>query len=125
MSLTKVRLDMTLNGYSVDSHFASKEPSVRKIYDAILNTSTKWGVVTEEAKKTSIHLVRKTAFAGIATRKSFLILTFKSTSDFPSERISKREKASANRWHMEVKLESTTALDAEVKGWLKASYEIS
>ena len=111
--------------YSVDYHFTDKEPNVRKIYDAILKTSNRWGFVKEEAKKTSIHLVRKSAFAGIATRKSFLILTFKSTTDLPNGRIAKRERASANRWHLEIKLESPSAVDAEVRAWLKSSYEMS
>jgi len=111
--------------YSIDSHFFDKEPAVRKIYDAILKTGNKLGAVKEEAKKTSIHLVRNSAFAGIATRKSFLILTFKSRTDLANQRISKRERASANRWHMVVKLDSPAAVDAEVKAWLKSSYEIS
>ena len=111
--------------HTIDSHFTDKEPNVRKIYDAILRTSRKWGDVKEEVKKTSIHLVRKSAFAGVATRKSFLILTFKSTTALTNQRISKREQASANRWHMEVKLESPSAVDAEVKEWLKSSYEMS
>jgi hypothetical protein len=111
--------------YSIDSHFTNKESDVRKIYEAILKKSNKLGVVKEEAKKTSIHLVRKSAFAGIATRKSFLILTFKSANDLTSKRISKRERASANRWHMEVKLDSPEAVDAEVTAWLKSSYDIS
>ena len=113
------------NNQTIESHFNGKDPAVRKIYDAILNTSSKWGDVKQEAKKTSIHLVRKSAFAGIATRKSFLILTFKSTTELNNQRISRREKASANRWHMEVKIESPSAVDAEIKAWLKSSYDMS
>ena len=118
-------MSATAPTYSIDSHFTDKEPTVRNIYDAILKASKKWGTVKEEAKKTSIHLVRKSAFAGIATRKSYLILTFKSAADLANERISKRERASARRWYMEVKLESPAAVDTEIKTWLKASYEIS
>jgi len=114
-----------LTTHSIDTHFRDKESSVRKTYDAILKTTNKWGTVTEEAKKTSIHLVRKTAFAGIATRKSVLILTFKSPTDIQSKRIFKHERASTNRWHLEVKLDSPLAFDAEVKAWLKSSYEMS
>jgi len=64
--------------FSVSSHFAGKEPATRKIYDRLLKASGKFGPVIEDPKKTSIHLVNKTAFAGIATRKSAIILTIKS-----------------------------------------------
>jgi len=49
---------------SVASHFVGKEPATRKIYDRLLQTSSRFGSVTEDPKKTSIHLVNRTAFAG-------------------------------------------------------------
>ena len=111
--------------YSIKDHFANKDASVKAIYDAILRTAESWGPVTEEAKKTSIHLIRKTAFAGVATRKSSLILTIKSETDLKSRRIAKRQQASRSRWYLELKLESPEALDPELTGWLKSSYELS
>ncbi|MEP6635448.1 MAG: DUF5655 domain-containing protein [Acidobacteriota bacterium] len=84
-----------------------------------------WGRSTKEAKKTSIHLVRKTAFAGVATRKTALILTLKSDSDLKSKRVSKREQSSAHRWHLEVKLETPEQVDQELVGWIKKAYELS
>ena len=74
---------------------------------------------------TSIHLVRTTAFAGVATRKSWLILTLKSAADLKSLRIKKHEQASANRWHLEIKLESTAGVDRELKHWLAAAYKLA
>jgi hypothetical protein len=113
------------SAYTIAHHFSNKDPIVKEIYNTILNTAKDLGPVKEEAKKTSIHLVKKSAFAGIATRKSYLILTVKSKTDLKSSRIVRREQASASRWHLEVKLESPTAVDTEVTKWLKASYEIS
>ena len=113
------------NGHSVKEHFVDRAPSVRATYEAILKAAKKLGPVKEEAKKTSIHLVRKTAFAGIATRKSALILTLKSDSDLSSKRIHKRERASANRWHLELKLESPETVDGELVTWLQKAYELA
>ena len=79
----------------------------------------------EEAKKTSIHLVSRTAFAGIATRKMALILTLKSSRDIHSARIIRHEQASANRWHLEVRVERASEVDAELIGWLRAAYGMS
>jgi hypothetical protein len=111
--------------YSIKDHFANKDASVKAIYDAILRTAESWGPVTEEAKKTSIHLIRKTAFAGVATRKSSLILTIKSETDLKSRRIAKRQQTSRSRWYLDLKLESPEAIDPELTGWLKSSYELS
>lgn len=112
-------------GFSVKSHFEGKDPVVRQIYNALLRHSRKFGAVIEDPKKTSIHLVHKSAFAGVATRKSAIILTLKSDHDLDSARIHKSEQASARRFHHEVKLTSPADVDAELVGWLKAGYAMS
>lgn len=109
----------------VKSHFEAKAPNVCATYVALLEAARLLGPVVEESKKTSIHLVRGTAFAGIATRKAWLILTLKSAVDLKSPRIARREQASAHRWHLEVKLESPSQVDRELKAWLKAAYAMS
>jgi hypothetical protein len=111
--------------FSVSSHFDGREPATRKIYDRLLKASGKFGPVVEDPKKTSIHLVRKTAFAGVATRKSAIILTIKSDQELASPRIHKSEQTSTRRFHHEVRLTSAADVDAELTGWLKAAYELS
>jgi hypothetical protein len=111
--------------FSVASHFAGKEPAARKIYERLLKASARFGPVIEDPKKTSIHLVNKTAFAGVATRKSAIVLTIKSDRKLASSRIHKSEQTSASRYHHEVKLTSPADVDAELKDWLKAAYELS
>ena len=110
---------------SVAPHFAGKDPTVRATYQRLIDVARTLGPVTEEAKKTSIHLVRHTAFAGVATRRSSLILTLKSATDIHSPRIEKREQASANRWHLEVRLEKPAQIDRQLTAWLKAAYELA
>jgi hypothetical protein len=109
----------------VDRHFAKAEPSVLATYRKLLTTARTLGPVVEDPKKTSIHLVRRTAFAGVATRRSALILTLKSASDVRSPRIAKREQASANRWHLEVRLEQPSDVDTQIKTWLRTAYELA
>jgi hypothetical protein len=111
--------------FSLDAHFADKEPVVRQIYDALTNAARQWGAVREEPKKTSIHLANTTAFAGIATRKSALILTLKSDHPIKSARVHRSEKASANRYHEEIKLSSPAEVDDELINWLKAAYTLT
>ena len=111
--------------HDVDSHFVGRSGVVRAIYDRILEVSAKCGQIHEDAKKTSIHLNRRYAFAGIQTQSSAVVLTVKSTKDIESERIMKSERASANRWYHYIKLTSPDDVDAQVEEWIRASYEIS
>ena len=111
--------------HTIEQHFAGRAPAVRAIYDAVLRAAKAFGPVVEDPKKTSIHLVRRTAFAGVATRRSSLILTVKSTTDIPSPRVARREQASASRWHLEIRLEEPAQVDRELTAWLRAAYAIS
>ena len=113
------------DGFTVKSHFENKDAAVRNIYDGLLKSAKKFGPVREEPKKTSIHLVNRTAFAGVATRKSAIVLTIKSDRKLSSPRIHKSERTSANRFHHEVKIASPAEVDAELVKWLKDAYEMS
>lgn len=111
--------------FSISQHFENKDPVVKSIYDRILKESGAFGAVIEEPKKTSIHLVNKSAFAGVATRRSSLILNIKSASPIRHARITKSEQLSASRFHQEVKLTSPEEVDSTLVGWLKEAYAIS
>ena len=106
-------------------HFDGRSPGVHRTYKKILAAVRRFGAVGEEFKKTSIHLTNKTAFAGIQTRREFLILTVKSREDIKSDRIFRREQTSPNRWHLEMKLYRPVEVDTELKIWLKRAYDLS
>ena len=101
------------------------EPDVNDLYLQLCKALGTIGEFTEETKKTSIHLVRKSAFAGVHPRKKYLIITVKAGRALDSPRIFKSEQLSKNRWHHEVKLTSPSEIDAELIGWLSESYELS
>ena len=113
------------DGFTVKSHFEGKDARVRQVYDRLLKAARKFGPVKEDPKKTSIHLVNKTAFAGVATRKSAMILTIKSDRKIPSPRIHKSEQTSAKRFHHEVKLTAPDEIDSELVKWLRDAYALS
>jgi hypothetical protein len=113
------------NGFNVKDHFAGKDPVVSKIYEHLLKHSRRFGPVSEDPKKTSIHLNNVTAFAGVATRKNAIILTIKSDRDLDSPRIHKSQQTSAKRFHHEMKLIAPAEVDAELIGWLKKAYALS
>jgi len=109
----------------VEDHFDGRSPQVRAIYDRILAAARRHGEVAEDPKKTSIHLNRKTAFAGIATRRESLILTLKLDRDLPSPRIAKHEQASAHRWHLEVRLTHPEQVDSELQRWIEEAFRLA
>jgi len=109
----------------VAAHFTRKDPVVRAIYDRLVDVANEFGSVSQEPKKTSIHLTRKTAFAGVATRRDALILTLKSATDIRSPRIIKREQASARRWYLEVKLTDPKQVDQQLARWLERAMALS
>jgi hypothetical protein len=109
----------------VSSHFAGRDPSVLATYEAILGHARSLGPVKVESKKTSIHLVRTTAFAGVATRKSWLILTFEvgcgSEESCESRSTSRRRRTAGI-----LKSSSRARLGRrELKHWLAAAYKLA
>ena len=101
------------------------DPAGRKVYEAILAATAKFGDVKAEEKKTSVHLVAKTAFAGVHPRKGAVLLNIRSDSPIKSDRIRKLEKVSAKRFHNEMLIDTPAGVDREVVGWLRSAYALS
>lgn len=110
---------------TVDAHFARSAPEVLATYRRLVDAARACGPVVEEPKKTSIHLVSHTAFAGVATRRTSLVLTLKSLTDIRSPRIQKREQTSAHRWHLEIPLTKPADVDTQLTTWLRAAYQLA
>jgi hypothetical protein len=109
----------------VDAHFAKSVPDVLATYQRLLEATRAFGPVVEESKKTSIHLLSRTAFAGVTTRRTSLILTLKSTTDIRSPRVQKREQTSAHRWHIDIPLMKPADVDRQLTTWLRAAYNLA
>jgi len=110
---------------TIEQHFSGRGAHVRRIYDAIVDASSVLGPIEQDPKKTSIHLNRRIAFAGVQTRKDTLILTLKSDRDIKHRRVHKTEQTSANRWHFEVRLTAPEEVDDQIRKWIQASYELA
>jgi hypothetical protein len=110
---------------TVDAHFSGRSPHVLQIYRRIVDASSTLGPVEEDPKKTSIHLNRRVAFAGVQTGKDVLILTLKSDGDVKHHRVHKTERTSANRWHFEVRLHAPDDVDDQARELLRSSYGLA
>lgn len=111
--------------YSVSDHFVNKDPAVRALYDQLIALLRTFGPVQEDPKKTSIHLNRKSALAGVETRKDALLLNLKSDHPIKSQRIEKTEQISAKRFHHKVRISAPEDFDEQLKTWLKEAYMLS
>ena len=111
--------------HSVNDHFVNKDPTVRAVYDQLVSLLRTFGPIEEDPKKTSIHLTRKSALAGVETRKDYLLLNIKSDHPIKSPRVLKAEQVSAKRFHHKVRISSSNDLDEELKEWLEEAYVLS
>jgi hypothetical protein len=109
----------------VDKHFENRAPAVRASYQRILDVARALGRLHEESKKNSILLVRRTAFAGVATQKAALILTVKADSDHPAAGAIRRQRTSTNRWHLEFRLEGPEDIDRALVRLLEKAYALA
>ena len=116
---------MTETKHELDSLFAGKDAVVRATYDRLLEVLRTLGPFQEEPKKTSIHLVTTSGFAGVHPRKSFLYLNLRLDRPLHGDRIAKSEQVSKNRYHNEVKLSTPDEIDTELVGWLKDAYALA
>ena len=105
--------------------FDGARPDVPATYAALLTAAESLGRFTIETKKTCIHLVSGSAFAGVHPQKGKMWITVKSEERLDSPRIRKAEQASARRFYCDVDLFGPADVDAELIGWLKASYDLS
>lgn len=111
--------------HDLDALFAGKDAAVQAMYSRLIEVVQMLGPFHEERKKTSIHLVNKTGFAGIHPRKSFLYLNLRMNRPLQSERIAKSEQVSKNRYHNEIKIISRDEINAELIEWLEEAYTLA
>jgi hypothetical protein len=110
--------------YSEQSHLDGREQVVTAIYEKLIGELHQFGQLKIEPKKTSIHLGNRFGFAGVYTRKNYINLELHLNYRLESNRVSKVEQASANRFHHTIKLSSPKEVDDELLHWLKEAYEL-
>ena len=110
---------------TIDALFVGKDVVVPTIYRRLLEVLHSFGPFLEEPKKTSVHLVKASGFAGIHPRKSFLYLNLRMDRPLQGERVANSEQVSKNRYHNEVKITSPDEVDAVLIGWLKEAYALT
>ena len=107
-----------------------KTPSILKsaasqsVYAKVVAEIGKLGPFEVQEKKTSIHLSKGRAFAGVHPRATGIILNLVLDAPLKSARIHKSEQVSANRHHVEFKLEDPSEVDTQLIGWIRQAYAL-
>ncbi len=102
----------------------NKNPELAGVYERLVAEVKKFGAVTVEEKKSSVHIKAKSGFAGVHPRKDNLIVQIVSDAPIADLRIFKTEQVSKNRFHNHVRVSSTSEIDGKLKEWLKAAYDL-
>lgn len=109
----------------------AKHPSILKsaasqaTYAKVISAVGKLGPFEVEEKKTSLHLTNGRAFAGVHPRANGIILNLVFDGPLKNARVHKSEQVSANRHHVEFKLEDPAEVDSELVAWIKRAYSLT
>ena len=102
-----------------------KSPASQATYARVVAEARRLGPFEVEEKKTSLHLTHGRAFAGVHPRATGIILNLVLDAPLKSARVHKSEQVSANRHHVEFKLEDAADVDAQLVGWMKKAYSLT
>ena len=102
-----------------------KSPASQSTYVKVVAEARKLGPFEVEEKKTSLHLTHGRAFAGIHPRATGIILSLVLDVPVKNVRVRKSEQLSANRHHIECKLDDPADVDAQIVGWMKQAYALT
>lgn len=102
-----------------------KSPASQSTYAKVIAELTRLGPFDVEEKKTSVHLKRGRAFAGVHPRATGIILNLVLDAPLQDKRVHQSEQVSAHRHHVEFKLEDPAQVDAQLVSWMKKAYDLT
>ena len=101
-----------------------KSQEVKAIYEAILNSLKSFGRFEIELKKTSIHIVNKSAFLCIHPKQKWIDVNIVSDHPLTSPMIKKTEQVSAHRYHNMIRIENKSQVDSKMISLFKEAYQL-
>jgi hypothetical protein len=108
--------------YSIDNQFRGKSPSLRKVFDQLLNKVSQFGPVRSDTVRSAINITNRFHFAMVYVLRDSLKVDFSSNRKLDSKRILRSQKMSENSYINYLKLTSPEDTDEELLGWLKEAY---
>ena len=109
----------------------SRAPAILKsvesqaVYRALLDAFDALGTYDVEEKKTSLHITRGRAFAGVHPRASGVVLNLVLDEPVDHARVRKSEQVSKTRHHVEFLLERPADVDAWLAKRISRAYALT
>ena len=103
---------------SVGHHFTGKDPRLKEIFESLIRKLKTTGPLRVDAVASTINLVSKHHFGGIAIRRDYLRVGFISDHEIRDRRICRAERVGPHRVSHHVLVSSLSDLDAQLLGWL-------
>lgn len=102
-----------------------KSPTSQTTYAKLISAISELGPFEVEEKKASLHLTHGRAFAGVHPRAKGILLNLVFDAPLKNPRVHRSEQVSANRHHVEFKLEDPADVDAQLVTWIKQAYSLT
>jgi len=103
-----------------------KSPVSQSPYAKVIVAVSKLGPFEVEEKKTSLHLTHGRAFAGVHPRaNNGIVVNLVFDAPLKNARVHNTEQVSANRHHVELKLEDPAEVNYELVAWIKQAYSLT
>ena len=104
--------------HSLDQHFRGKDPKLRSIFESLCRALERTGPLRLDAVESTINLISRHHFGGIAVRRDYLRVGFIADHEIRDSRISRHERVGSRRVSHHVLVRSTQDLDAQLLRWL-------
>ena len=104
--------------HSVADHFRDKDPTLRRVFDALVRQLERSGPLRIDAVASTINLVSHHHFGGIAVSREHLRVGFILDHEVDDERIARRQRIGPRRVAHHVQVRSLSDVDSQLLGWL-------
>ena len=112
------------SNYSLDYHFAGKQPIVREVFDRLLALVQQWGPVTVIPQKTRIAIQARVRFAGGVARKNWFDAALWLTRRAEHSRLRRVETFGPNSYGLHFRLTRPQDLDEDFAALVREAYAV-
>ena len=103
---------------SLTDHFRGKDPRLRAIFASLISRLKTTGPFRVDAVETTINLISKHHFSGIAIRRDYIRVGFIADREIRDTRIVRTQRVGDHRVSHWVVVRSLDDVDAKLLGWL-------
>lgn len=107
---------------NLEAIFENKNENVKEIYNSVIDILNSFGEYEIEPKKTSIHLVKKSAFLGLNPKKKWMDINVVADHPIENELITKVEQVSKNRFHNNLRITDKKEMNSEAIELFREAY---